>query len=124
VRIQTSQLLQYSSCLASIIGFALLPLTLSGCQREESQGAAPPRATPVKIAVVISKPISETSTYVGTLKCRKSVTIRPRVSGYLTQIYVRSGDIVKAGSLLLEVDPAKEQEALNTQLASLESNTA
>jgi multidrug efflux pump subunit AcrA (membrane-fusion protein) len=124
VRIQTSQLLQYSSCLASVIGFALMPLTLSGCQREESQGEEPPRATPVKIAVVMSKPISETSTYVGTLKCRKSVTIRPRVSGYLTQIYVRSGDIVKAGSLLLEVDPAKEQEALNTQLASLESNKA
>ncbi|CAN5352422.1 efflux RND transporter periplasmic adaptor subunit [soil metagenome] len=124
MRIQTSQVWQCSASLAFTTSLVLLSFSLSGCSREASQGAAPPRATPVKIAVVGSKPISDTSTFVGTLKCRKSVTIRPRVSGYLTQIYVRSGDIVKAGTLLLEVDPAKEQEVLNTQLASLESNKA
>lgn len=99
-------------------------LVLTGCAREEFHGAAPPRATAVKISPVLLKPISDTSTYVGTLKSRKSVTMRPRVTGYITQIYVSSGDVVRAGAVLFEVDPAKEQEALNTQLASIESSAA
>ncbi len=99
-------------------------LVLSGCGREESRGAVPPRATPVKITPVLLKPISDSSTFVGTLKSRKSVTLRPRVTGYITQIMVNSGDVVRAGAVLFEVDPAKEQEALNTQLASVESSEA
>lgn len=109
---------------ALLTALSVTVITLTGCAKEAVQGAAAPRATPVKVAPVSLKSIHDTSTFVGVLKCRKSVTIRPRVSGYITAINVRSGDIVKAGSLLLEVDPSKEQEALNTQMASHESSAA
>ncbi len=104
--------------------FALLTsiLALSACGHSETHGAEMPRAMSAQIRQVESSQVAESSTYVGLLKSRKSVSLRPRVEGHITQIYVRSGDSVKAGEKLLEVDPSKERQAVNTQMASYESN--
>lgn len=99
----------------------LISVCLCSCGSQQSQMSGGPPAFPAKIAPVRSQLINETSTFVATLKCRKSVVIRPRVSGYITQIDVRSGDSVRFGTVLLEIDPAKELEAVNTQLANQES---
>lgn len=111
----------------SLIAFTLGLLaaaSMSGCAQQESHGGGAPRALPARLQQVEWHQVSDTSSFVGTLKCVKSVAVRPRVEGYITQINVRSGDFVRAGAVLLEVDPAKEKEILNTQLASLESNEA
>jgi multidrug efflux pump subunit AcrA (membrane-fusion protein) len=111
----------------SLIAFTLGLLaaaSITGCAQQESHAGGAPRALPVRLQQVEWHQVSDTSSFVGTLKCVKSVAVRPRVEGYITQINVRSGDFVRAGAVLLEVDPAKEKEILNTQLASLESNEA
>jgi len=95
---------------------------LTSCSHAESHGAEMPRATPAQVAQVVSSEVAETSTFVGLLKSRKSVSLRPRVEGHITEIYVRSGDIVKAGQKLMEIDPSKEKQVVNTQMASYQSN--
>lgn len=104
--------------------FLLAASSLGGCAAPQVGQMQAPRAMPVRLKQVESHEVSDTSSFVGTLKCLKSVMVRPRVEGYITQISVRSGDFVHKGTVLLEVDPAKEKEILNTQLASLESNEA
>ncbi len=43
-----------------------------------------------------------------TIKSRRSATLQPQVSGILTQIRVHSGDHVRAGQALMEIDPRQQ----------------
>jgi RND family efflux transporter MFP subunit len=72
---------------------------------------------PVEVVTLTPKPIEQTSDFVGSVKSRRATTIQPQVEGYLTRIAVKSGDNVKPGDLLMEID-SKTQEAA---IASLES---
>jgi RND family efflux transporter MFP subunit len=45
---------------------------------------------------------------VATIKSRRSATLQPQVSGILTQIRVHSGDHVRAGQALMEIDPRQQ----------------
>jgi len=78
------------------LSIALLASTLllSACGHAETHGAEMPRAMPAQIQQVISSQVAESSTFVGLLKSRRSVSIRPRVEGHITEIYVRPGDFV------------------------------
>jgi RND family efflux transporter MFP subunit len=60
-------------------------------------------------------PVAQTSEYVATIKSRRSATLQPQVSGTLTAIHARSGEHVKAGQALIEIDPRQQQ----AQVASL-----
>jgi RND family efflux transporter MFP subunit len=52
---------------------------------------------------------------VATIKSRRSATIQPQVDGNLTMIQVHSGEAVKAGQVLMEIDPARQTAALQAQ---------
>ena len=75
------------------------------------------QAMPVQTATVTLAPVPLSSEYVATIKSRRSATLMPQVSGVLTRILVRSGDAVKAGELLMEIDP-------RMQMATVESARA
>ena len=66
------------------------------------------QAMPVKTLPVEMAPVPLTDEYVATIKSRHSATINPQVEGNLTKILVHSGDKVKAGQLLMEIDPIKQ----------------
>jgi RND family efflux transporter MFP subunit len=57
------------------------------------------------LATVTLSPVPQSSEYVATIKSRRSATMQPQVDGRLTQILVRSGDHVKAGQSLMNIDP-------------------
>jgi len=79
-------------------------------------GPAPP-PTAVEIVTVEPKPVERTSEFVGTIKSRRSTNIQPQAEGFLTRIAVRSGDRVKPGALLMEIDSRPQVAAV----ASLEA---
>ena len=93
----------------------LFGLTVIGCQQASQkapQGAAAGmQAMPVKTVAVQLQPVAQSSEYMATIKSRRSATILPQVSGLLTRILVHSGEHVKAGQSLMEIDP-KQQEAM------------
>jgi len=62
------------------------------------------------------------STYPATISGIQDVEIRPKVSGFLTQINVVEGQTVNAGQLLFVVDNETYQAAVNTQKLTYENS--
>lgn len=82
---------------------------------------------PVK--TVDAKGTSLQTTYPATIKGVQDVEIRPKISGFITQVCVKEGQSVSAGQLLFVIDNAtyqaavrQAQAAVNT--ASAQANTA
>lgn len=96
---------------------ACLGLTWLGSSCGKDPKAASPQeapATPVKVEVAHLLPIKDVTEYVATLKSRDTAAIMPQVEGYVTQIYVHSGDHVKPGEPLMQIDPEKQQATLRS----------
>ena len=93
---------------------AFLALALAGCTK-----AAPPapaaQAMPVMVAPVTLGNIPTSDSYVATIKSRRSATMQPQVDGNLVAINVKSGDAVKAGQLLMRIDPLKQVATVQSQ---------
>lgn len=75
----------------------------------------PPQAMPVAVAPVTLSPVPNSDTYVATIKSRRSSTMQPQVDGNLVKIFVHSGDLVKAGQVLMRIDPLKQVAAVQSQ---------
>jgi RND family efflux transporter MFP subunit len=70
---------------------------------------------PVQVAPVTFSPVPNSDTYVATIKSRRSSTMQPQVDGNITGIFVKSGDSVKVGQVLMRVDPLKQKAAVESQ---------
>jgi RND family efflux transporter MFP subunit len=105
---------------------AMLVLTASACNRGQApppggQGM-PPAA--VVLAAAQAKPIEDATEYVATLKSLHSTTIQPQIDGQITRIFVKSGDRVKQGAPLLQIDPRRQEAAVSSQEAERASKEA
>lgn len=100
----------------SVAGLLTL-LAAVGCSSGGAQNpqAAGPGAMPVKVLEARAVPVDDFSEYVATLKSRDSAVIMPQVEGQVTQIFVHSGDRVKEGTVLMEIDPLKQQATVKSQ---------
>jgi RND family efflux transporter MFP subunit len=76
------------------------------------------QAMPVKTVAVSLQPVAQSNEYMATVKSRRSATILPQVNGLLTKILVHSGDHVKAGQMLMEIDPRQQQATVASQGAT------
>ncbi|MEP7116202.1 MAG: efflux RND transporter periplasmic adaptor subunit [Acidobacteriota bacterium] len=88
-------------------------------------GGMPPM--PVDVLTLKSGPIEQTSEFIGTVKSRRSATVQPQVEGFITRIVARSGDRVRAGAVLLEIDAGRQEATVATlraQRAAREADLA
>lgn len=60
---------------------------------------------PVKVQQIGAQELGSTSDYVATIKSRNSATIMSDVEGWIVAIHVKSGEQVKKGQSLMEIDP-------------------
>src|SRR5882672_7481836 len=107
-----------SSMAAAVVAAAAI---VSGCSRAPAvplpgQGMPP---TPVALAEARAAPIEETTEYVASLKSLRSTTIQPQIDGQITKILVTSGDRVRQGGPLFQIDARKQQAAVSSQQAEL-----
>ncbi|HKM66304.1 MAG TPA: efflux RND transporter periplasmic adaptor subunit [Candidatus Acidoferrum sp.] len=96
----------------------LAALSLAGCGGKNatvSAEAGAGAAMPVQVQLLQTKPIAETTEYLALLKSRHSASINPQVEGYITKIFVKSGDRVTTGTPLLQIDPLKQEATVNSQ---------
>ena len=106
---------------------ALAALAAIACNT--TQSAAPPALPPTPVAVSPARAtaIDDTTEYIGTLKSLRSTAIQPQIDGQITQILVRSGDRVRQGAPLVQIDPRRQQAAVLSQeaeRAAREANVA
>lgn len=102
--------------LGGVASIALVA-SISGCKdsAKRQAPAAAAQAMPVEVQPVALNPVAATDTYVATIKGRRSATLQPQVDGNLTKIQVKSGDAVKAGQLLMQIDPLKQVATVQSQ---------
>jgi membrane fusion protein, multidrug efflux system len=117
-----------------IAAFAAVSLTFVDCRKSNSGKTPPP--LPVNVVTVVEKEVNEWDEFTGRLEAVESVEIRPRVSGYITEIRFEAGAIIKKGDLLYVIDPrpyqadydraAAEVDRMDAQLklAQIELNRA
>jgi RND family efflux transporter MFP subunit len=100
-----------------------LALVLGACGGGPQNGAAQggPGAMPpadVKTVTLAPKPVPRSSEFAATIQSRASTTIQPQVEGLITRIHVRSGDRVRAGQPLVQIDPDKQQATVGSMEAA------
>jgi RND family efflux transporter MFP subunit len=81
------------------------------------RGGGPPAAA-VKMVALEQKPIREVSEFIATLESRHSTTVQPQVDGIVTRIFVSSGDRVRPGAPLAQIDANQQQAAVRSTEAS------
>ncbi|HEX9806752.1 MAG TPA: efflux RND transporter periplasmic adaptor subunit [Alteraurantiacibacter sp.] len=78
-------------------------------------GSAPAAAPPppvVTVATPLQREVTEWDDYIGRFVASRSVELRPRVSGQVTAVHFRDGQIVRAGQALFTIDPRSYRAAL------------
>jgi RND family efflux transporter MFP subunit len=97
----------------------LIGLAATGCRNKPAAPAgAGMQGMPVQTVAVTLSPVPQSSEYVATIKSRRSATMVPMVQGALTQIRVASGDHVRAGQVLMEIDPRMQTAAVASARAT------
>jgi RND family efflux transporter MFP subunit len=99
------------------IWLALTGVLAAGCggKGPANVNAGGPTAMPVQVLPVPAQTIEDTTEYLSIMKSRHSATINPQVEGYVTKIFVKSGDRVQPGEALLQIDPLKQESTLSSQ---------
>jgi RND family efflux transporter MFP subunit len=106
---------------APLLVASLCAVAFAACGKGGGQGGPPGApAMPVEVVTLVTRPVEQTTEFVGTVKSRRSTTVQPQVEGFITRILARSGDRVRAGTPLMEIDPRVQQAAV----ANLESQRA
>lgn len=92
----------------------LMGLAAAGCKKQQ-QAAPTMQAMPVQTVAVSIAPVAQSNEYVSTIKSRRSATLQPQVDGRLISIRVHSGDHVRAGQALMEIDALHQKATVATQ---------
>jgi RND family efflux transporter MFP subunit len=118
--------------LSALSSLLLVAVSIPGCSRGgeaassgggAGAGGGPP-AVPVTVAVVQPTTVEESTEYIATVKALQSTSVRPQVEGHIVRIFVKSGDRVRRGTPLVQIDPARQQASLTTQEASVDAREA
>lgn len=101
---------------------AVAGLGVFGCGQKSATQAPPPPT--VTVAKPVKKEIVEWLYFTAQTQAIDTVTITPRVTGYIDNITFKEGDIIDFGDLLFVIDPRPYQAALDQAKGQLEQAQA
>lgn len=104
-----------------VSAFICLLFAATGCANQPFMASMMGGGIPVESVILKATPVEEAGIYQSTLISRHSVSIEPQVDGQIADIFVKAGDHVKAGQLLMAIDMRKQQAALNSSKADAKS---
>jgi len=87
-------------------------------------GAQSADGVPVVLVEAERDHVVEMLQLTGTVTPRQSAALSPRMSGLVTQVHVDAGDLVEPGDVLLSLDPALAQLALDSARAERDAANA
>ncbi|HIK54692.1 MAG TPA: efflux RND transporter periplasmic adaptor subunit [Synechococcales cyanobacterium M55_K2018_004] len=103
----------------ALLGLGLLVMPLVSCQKQGSQSEAP-IAVPVKLQVLETSTVADSSEYVGRLESLERVDLRAETQGRIAEVRVQPGDRVVPGAIILTIQPAQTVPQLEGAQAGVE----
>ena len=102
--------------------FAAGVVTLCACVcvscAEEQKSTIRNREYDVMVLESTSRKLN--SVYSASIRGKQDIDIRPKVSGYITDIYVKEGSVVKKGQTLFVIDQVPYEAELQTAIANVD----
>jgi RND family efflux transporter MFP subunit len=83
-----------------------------------------PQAVPVRLAAVQRASVEDSLEVVASLEARRTVTLRPEISGRITEILVNEGDRVRVGQVIARLNSDDQRAELAQARAALEGARA
>lgn len=103
---------------------ALAALSLVSCGKKSGGGLADLQDNEFAVRTVGESSADMQTTYPATIKGIQDVEVHPKLSGYITNVYVHEGQHVRAGQVMFTIDSetyraavSQAQAALNTAIA-------
>lgn len=108
------------------LAFVILGLFLtSGCKSSKGSAAPQgPQAMPVKVEAVRMQKVNDSTEFVATVRSRDAAVLQPQVEGQITRIFAKSGQHVREGEPLIQIDLEKQQATVRTSEATARSRSA
>jgi RND family efflux transporter MFP subunit len=123
-RVPRSQVRSRVSAIGAVVLMAALAPVLTGCNEPAaSANAAPPR--PVQVQRVTFAPLNENREFAGVVHARYEPDLGFRVAGKIVARLVDTGDRVRAGDLVAQLDPRDyrlQVESAEAELTAATSN--
>lgn len=113
--------------LTAVAAVAAAGFGLRSADAEATPTPAAAPATPVSVATVTASDVAAWDEFSGRLEAVERVDVRSRVAGAVQSVHFREGALVKAGDLLVTIDPAPyaaEVEQAEAQVAAAEARLA
>ena len=101
---------------------ALAALSLVSCGKKSGGGLADLQDNEFAVRTVGESSADMQTTYPATIKGIQDVEVHPKLSGYITNVYVHEGQYVRAGQVMFTIDSETYRAAVSQSLAAL--NTA
>ncbi|TWR25700.1 efflux RND transporter periplasmic adaptor subunit [Mucilaginibacter pallidiroseus] len=109
------------------ISSAVLLLASCGGGNQQAGGAAAGGAPPVQsypVFKVTQQTATINSQYPATLQGQQNIEIRPKIDGYIEQIFIDEGAVVIKGQLLFRINAPQYQQDVNNSAAAISSAQA
>ncbi|MGB6132930.1 MAG: efflux RND transporter periplasmic adaptor subunit [Acidobacteriaceae bacterium] len=95
----------------------LPPVLLLGCSHSGNPVPATPPAVRAAVVEIVSAQMPQMIQTTGTVHAKETALISPQIAGHIRQVLVQAGDRVRAGQLLVKLDDAAMQSALEQATA-------
>ncbi len=105
--------------LVAVTGMITTALLISGCNKKPDPASTSP-APSVEVARVTQQAVKTWDSFNGRVSATDTVSILPRVGGYITRVAYREGSEVQKGDLLFVIDRRPYRTALDSARAQLE----
>jgi multidrug efflux system membrane fusion protein len=99
--------------------FLFIAGALTGCAQTSAQPAEAPLPQ-VTVSEVTMREVTEWDELTGRLEAVNTVSVRPRVSGYVSAVRFEEGSIVRKGDLLFQIDPRPFEAEVDRLRAELD----
>jgi RND family efflux transporter MFP subunit len=96
----------------------------SGTSAQASDKANKAPSIPVKLQVLKSSPVEDSSEFVGTLEALERVDLKPEIEGRILEIPVSNGSRVKKGTPIVQLRPDQTQAQYASAIAKANSALA
>ncbi len=107
--------------ISSIVIVICTLFTISACDHKKQAAKGRPPA-PVTTAKAELKDTPYYLTAIGTVKAIDTITVRSRVTGYLSKVFIKDGEYVTAGQQLFTMDPSPYEASIRQLKAELASD--